>query len=265
MRKAASPLKDYKMYSGFLSREFSRTYVVSRFACSAKFARALELSLASFSLIVAVLAQVLYAVHFYKPHFQSDDAVLSMLAESMWEQGTLFPRGWITNNGDLMVPSGALLIAPLISWLPNGFNLHAIAGIFAIVIMLVSAFMFLRQRKVDTPILVATIAMCASGISWYCAHVIYQQTTYLWWPAGFFIGATLICKHREVRASKTDGLAFGAALFLVVSCVSFANPARTFIMLFLPLYAFDRALVVSTGKGSAGPFHYFLDRLGIRD
>ncbi len=65
-------------------------------------------------LVCVVVAQVLYAIHFYKPHFQSDDAVLNMLAESMWSQRTLFPMGWVTNNGDLMVPSGAQLVAPLL-------------------------------------------------------------------------------------------------------------------------------------------------------
>ena len=68
--------------------------------------------------VVAVLLLVLYVVHFGRSDFSSDDTALSLQAESMWEQGSLFPAGWVGNNGDLMLPSGVLLIAPLLAWFP---------------------------------------------------------------------------------------------------------------------------------------------------
>jgi len=213
----------------------------------------------------AFVAQILYAVHFYKPHFQSDDAVLNMLAEAMWEQGTLLPRGWITNNGDLMVPSGAILLAPLLSWIPNGFHAHAIVGVFAIVVMLLAFVWFLQQRIHDVSILAAATAVCLSGLSWYCAHAIYQQTTYLWWPAGFFVGAALIWKSWRARPDRNASRWCGIALFLLVAIICFANPARTVIMFVLPLYAFDRALALSNGTNPGGLAKHWLHRFGVGD
>ncbi|MFZ1390299.1 MAG: hypothetical protein WAS23_01790 [Dokdonella sp.] len=230
------------------------------------FLRSFELGTAACAFAIAVVAQVLYAIHFYKPHFQSDDAVLNLLAESMWKQGSLFPEGWISNNGDLMVPSGALLIAPFLSWLPNGFGLHAIAGVFAIVVMLAAFLWLLRHKVRDASILLVAGAFCASGLSWYCAHVLYQQTTYLWWPAGFFAGAALIWKRRQSKAPAAGSRWIGTMLFLLVAIVCFANPARTCIMLVLPLYAFDRALMASSGgMNGHGAVRRWLERSGARD
>jgi hypothetical protein len=217
------------------------------------------------ALAVTTLAQLLYAIHFYKPHFQSDDAVLNMLAAAMWEQRTLFPEGWITNNGDLMVPSGALLVAPLLSWMPNGFHAHAVAGVFAIVVMLAIFAWFLRQGTPDKAIIAVASAICASGLSWYCAHAIYQQTTYLWWPAGFFLGATLIWKFRQREDTGARPKWLGPLLFFLVFAICFANPARTAIMLVFPLYVFDRALVAVRPERPASLLSRLLRRLGLLD
>ncbi len=224
-------------------------------------ARVGVLMLACVSLACASVAQLLYILHFYKPHFQSDDAVLNMLAESMWNQGSLFPQGWVTNNGDLMVPSGALLVAPLLSWVPNGFEAHAVAGVFALLTMLCAFFWFLAQKVRDPAILMIAVAVCASGLSWYCAHAIYQQTTYLWWTAGFFVCATLIWKWRRDRDAGKKSVWIGAALFGLVFAICFANPARTAIMFVLPLIAFDRGL--GGDSRSAGMLMRMLSRLGL--
>ena len=204
--------------------------------------RAVERTWLLATLACVIAAQLLYAIHFYKPHFQSDDAVLNMLAESMWNHGSLFPLGWTTNNGDLMVPSGALLVAPLLSWIPNGYHAHSVVGLFAIAAMLLAFTWFVRQRIKDISVVTVAAAACISGLSWYCAHAIYQQTTYLWWPGGFFVGATLVWKWWQQRDAGRRALGLGVALFVLVFTICFANPARTAIMFLLPLYAFDRAL-----------------------
>lgn len=214
-------------------------------------------------LVCVVVAQVLYAIHFYKPHFQSDDAVLNMLAESMWSQRTLFPMGWVTNNGDLMVPSGALLVAPLLSWIPNGYEAHAVAGVFSIAAMLFAFTWFVRQRISDPSVTAIATAACISGLSWYCAHAIYQQTTYLWWPGGFFVGATLIWKWRRARELDRPSRGLGVALFMLVFAICFANPARTAVMFVLPLYAFDRGLEAWNRDGTGGTLKRWSRRLGL--
>jgi len=227
--------------------------------------RDIERLSAFLAFLLVLAAQLLYAVHFYKPHFQSDDAVLNMLAESMWEQRSLFPHGWMTNNGDLMVPSGALLMAPLLEWLPSGFRAHSVAGVFAIGLMLVAFTGFLRQGVQDRAVLLVAAAACISGLSWWCAHPVYQQTTYVWWPAGFFAGSFLIWKWRNCVPPAEAPSWAGVLLFLLVFVVCFANPMRTIVMLVFPLYMFDRALAASIGTRGASIATSWLDRMGLRD
>lgn len=256
--------KDKQLYrAGNVLRSITPSGAERRWRHSLGIFRFAERTGAIAALICVLVAQILYAVHFYKPHFQSDDAVLNMLAESMWSQGSLFPAGWVTNNGDLMVPSGALLVAPLLSLMPNGYDAHAVAGLFSIAAMLFAFTWFIRQRIRDTSVVAIAAAACISGLSWYCAHAIYQQTTYLWWPGGFFIGATLIWKWRREREMDRHGRGWGIALFMLVSTICFANPARTAIMFVLPLYAFDRALEGWGKDEPGGVLKRWAYRLGL--
>lgn len=187
---------------------------------------------------------VSYVTHFGKPDFSSDDAVLSMQAESMWEQGTLFPKGWIYNNGDTLMPSGTLIVAPLLAWFPNNYELHAVVGIFAIALLFFSVIRFLIAVAVPRPLIWVAVAVVASGLSRASAIMLYLQTTYVWWPAGFFLGAATILHHRRANgfAKPIVGCNW-IAIATIVFLMGFANPSRALLMLVIPLYAFDRALV----------------------
>lgn len=200
-----------------------------------------------FALTTVVL--LLYVAHFFRADFSSDDAVLNLLAEAMYEQGRLLPRGWVVNNGDLMMPSGALLIAPLLAWWPNGFGLHAVASVTLSVTLLALAAGFLRLQRIAWPAVLVTLTLLASGFSKEFTVMVYGQTTYFWWPAGFLAGASLLLLHHRRRADAAP-TAFRrqfldwrlALLALVVAAISFANPNRVLVMMVLPLYAFDRML-----------------------
>lgn len=224
---------------------------------------------ASVALLVVVLALGLFVAHFYRAYFSSDDAVLSMLAQSMYDQGRLFPEGWITNNGDLMMPSGALLLAPLLAWFPNGFNLHAFVSLVTIALMLIPFACFLRAARVPLPVLLLATAIVASGFSWISAVLIYAQTTYMWWPAGFMVGATLIWKLRtqgdHYSGGRFDLLAI--ALFALIFVLCLANPGRVAVMMVLPLLAFDRAVALrleGTAVSETG-YRKWIRLLGLRD
>lgn len=197
--------------------------------------------------IVALL--LAYVAHFGKPDFSSDDAVLSMQAESMWEQGSLFPEGWVYNNGDLLTPSGTMLIAPLLTWFPNSYELHAVAGIFAVLMLLGSMIRYLVLMKVPAPIICVAVAIAASGLSRMSAIMLYLQTTYIWWPAGFLLGAAILLQQSSANASTWMKPRLGLiALSLIVFLLSFTNPGRALLMLVLPLYVFDRALEWSKSR-----------------
>lgn len=199
--------------------------------------------------VLTATVLLLYVAHFFRPDFSSDDAVLNLLAEAMYEQGRLLPHGWVVNNGDLMMPSGALLIAPLLAWWPNGFGLHAVASVTLSVTLLALAAWFLRVQRIAWPAVLVTLTLFASGFTREFTVMVYGQTTYFWWPAGFLAGAGLLLQHHRHRAGAA-GTTFGrqfldwrlVLLGVVVAALSFANPNRVLVMMVLPLYAFDRML-----------------------
>ncbi|MEO7432127.1 MAG: hypothetical protein ABIV12_08610 [Dokdonella sp.] len=215
-----------------------------------------SVALAICSFAALAICLVLFVVHFGRQFFGSDDAVVNMLAETMWQQGRLLPRHWINNNGDLMMPSIALIVAPLLNWFPNSFGLHSIGGVFAAVILLGSLMRALRAFAIPWIVVLFVATLMASGFCSSFITVVYTQTTYFWWPAGFFMGATLIYNHRQPSRSVRSSARWRIALLAtLIFSVSFANPARVAVMMVLPLYVFDRVLHVGSeqfGRGHSG-------------
>lgn len=199
-------------------------------------------------LLSTVSVLLLYVGHFFRADFSSDDAVLNLLAQAMYEQGRLFPKGWVTNNGDLMMPSGALLLAPLLHWWPNGFAAHAFVSIVLSVSLLAIVAGFLRLQRLSWTAVSLVLILLASGFTTEFTIMVFGQTTYFWWPAGFLLGASLLLLHHRRREMfATDARRWTEwrliALFVLVAVISLANPNRVAVMMVLPLIAFDRTLV----------------------
>lgn len=233
---------------------------------SGKMSKSIAMAAITIAFIAAASLLVLYVVHFGRSDFSSDDSVLSLQAESMWEQGTLLPDGWVGNNGDLMLPSGVLLLAPLLNWFSNSYELHAVAGVFSIVLMLGTFCTFLLRGKVPLPIVLLAATVLASGLSRMSAIMLFLQTTYVWWPSAFFLGATVIWRERQLLSSGNAFSAFGIALLgLVVFLTTFANPGRALLMVVFPLYVFDRYLAIVKPSRHSAPGTQWLSNLGIRD
>jgi hypothetical protein len=72
--------------------------------------------------------------------------------------------------------------------------------------------------------------------------MVFAQTTYCWWSAGFFAGAALICRYRRTCPGPVGRWSSVILVFALVFAISFANPARVLLMMVLPLYAFDWTL-----------------------
>jgi len=210
--------------------------------------------IATSTLVVVVAILLWYLADFYRPLFNSDDAVLSMLGEAIWQQGRLLPVGWINNNGDLMMPSGALITALLFHWLPNGYSAHAVASTFAVFFMLGSLGWLLCALQIPRAVILFLLTFVAAGVSYDFSSMVFAQTTYVWWSAGFFVGAGMLCQERSRLPSLSQNRWIRpVSLFVLVFGVSFANPARVGLMMVLPLYALDRALALGGRKGGAPP------------
>ena len=186
-----------------------------------------------------------YVLVFYRPYFNSDDAALSMLADEIWKQGRLLPLNWVNNNGDLMVPSGAWIVAFMRTWMPNGYAAHSAASVFAVFVSLGALAWLLKVLRMPSLVIFCLTAVFAAGVSYDFTFMLYAQTTYVWWSAGFCIGAALICRERLYRNESGTSRRWTRTvlLFLLVALVSFANPARVALMMVLPLYVLDRALM----------------------
>lgn len=203
-------------------------------------ALARAVALAAFVSVVAIV--LLYILHFARTALNSDDAVFSLLAGVMSEQGRVLPEGWIYINGDLWMPSITLIIASLLHWMPNGFHVHSIANLAAIAAVLWSLVWLMRVLRMPWPVVICIATLVASGPSLLFAYQVYVQTSYLLWPLGFLIGAALIARYRladpimPVMRWRTPLL-----LFVVIFLVSFSNPARVLVTTLLSLYLLDRA------------------------
>lgn len=218
----------------------------------------------AFMLVLTIL--IVYVLHFAKSDFSSDDAVLSLQAELMWRQHTLFPSGWIGNNGDLMMPSGALIIAPLLTLFRNSFELHAVASVLVIGLLLGSFAQFLRTAGIRPLVILIATTIVATGLSRISAIMLYVQTTYVWWPAFFFIGATLILLHRNsVHATTLSTNLRVGAMTVLVFLITVSNPGRSAVMLVFPLYAFDRVLLQQRELLKGSRKLPFSTRLGLAD
>lgn len=197
--------------------------------------------------VTTLATLLLYVGHFFKPDFSSDDAVLNLLAEAMHAQGRLLPEGWIGNNGDLMMPSGALLIAPLLGAWPNGFGVHAFASVVLSVLLVLVAAGLLRLAGRSWTATAAVLTVLASGLAFHFTIMVFAQTTYVWWPGGFLAGAALLLLHHRPGAVGAEAGVPGGrwplpCLAVLVALIAFANPGRVGIMMVLPLCAFERAL-----------------------
>src|SRR5690606_16097564 len=129
----------------------------------------------------------------------------------------------------------------------------AVAGVLAVALMLLSFLTFLKSARVPIPIVLLATAVLATGPSRLLAIMLFLQTTYVWLAAGFFISVTLIWRRFCARETgQRPGIAGLISLSAIVFLLSFANPGRAVVMLLLPLYVFDRALVLHLPRSDAG-------------
>ncbi|QNP49869.1 hypothetical protein [Diaphorobacter aerolatus] len=165
-------------------------------------------------------------------NFTSDEAVLNMLGREIYQHGSVFPRNWITANGDLMLPSGTLIIAALLNFFPNNFEMHAFVSILLTAVFLFSIHYALRTYARQSYFL--PMAIFASGVSFKYTQMVLLQTTYFWWITAFFLTISVFANHRFSRPG------FGAQILvaLMSACVSLSNPGRAMLMYVLPALAF---------------------------
>lgn len=170
-----------------------------------------------------------------KQNFTSDEAVLNLLAREIFQYKNLFPSNWITTNGDLMFPSGTLIVAPLLQFFPNSFELHAVASVLLTLVFFIALHWVLKAYSLPSYFL--PMALFASGISIKYTQMVFLQTTYFWWVCAFFLTIAAFANHRFTHPWR-GSLVFTA---LVSAAVSLSNPGRAMLMYVVPAMAFITA------------------------
>ncbi|MBT9551220.1 MAG: hypothetical protein IV088_10260 [Hydrogenophaga sp.] len=199
------------------------------------FSKRSELALNAFgaaSLLFLCALLFKYLAFQSRQNFTSDDAVLNLLAREVYQHGRLFPENWVTANGDLMLPSGTLIIAPLLHFFPNSFELHAVVSVILTGVFLFSVHWTLKTHSHNSYFL--PMALFASGISFKYTQMVLLQTTYFWWVCAFFLTIAVFAKNRFTRPRSREIL----LAVLISAAVSLSNPSRSMLMYALPALAF---------------------------
>ena len=197
------------------------------------------------SMLLSIAILVAYIVCFSQPEFNSDCATNSLQAQAMYEQGTLYPPSWKVANGDMIFPSAAVLIAPMLSWLPNGFLVNAIAATTLSLALLASLGYFLRIADISWPATALIVMTLALGFSRAFILMTYLETANVWWPLAFFVLAGLVVSDDlRARAGNARTVVLPLLIFIASLVISLKNPSRVAIMVLLPALVFSRALAV---------------------
>lgn len=169
----------------------------------------------------------------YQDCFHSDSAAKVLLAREITETGSFFPPEWNYVNNDLCLSFKPAFILPLLAFLPAGYMVHAISGLFSSGFILMGIWLLLGITNVDLSRRVWIVAVFAAGISGFMAENLYGQVSY--GTGVFFSCCVLFFTFRYLNADEKKKKYFGVALFAVLWIVFWSNPQRALIYYGIPL------------------------------
>lgn len=184
-------------------------------------------------LLCSIAVISLYLLRYAIADFTSDAAMNSILARMMYEEGTVFPRHWVISNGEGPFPSTAMLIAPFLAVIPNGFTIHAVFSWLLTVALIGSFYFCVRQIGISRWLSLLGASVFSVGFSYPFVRMTYVETAYFWWPFGF-----LFCTGCFVIAIEKRCMIYRVLGLFVLFLICLKNPQRTAVMLVLPLLIF---------------------------
>lgn len=224
-------------------------------------ARLLERRVLPLLLVLNLLLLLYYLVVDYQYVVHSDSAVMNLLAQEIHETGQLFPRGWNYANGDLWLLFPQAFIVPWLGWLPNGYPLHALAGLVSAALVLLGAWWvggMLGQSRLAR---LLSLVVLAGGISVNMAENLYGQAAY-----GVLFALTCGLAVSGWRVLHEEGGArwgWGALHALLVLLVFWSNPQRAAVFYGLPLILATLALQCTPGLPSLAAVRQQRRRAGV--
>ena len=134
------------------------------------------LVLAVFALNLTFL--ILYIFKFYQNDFHSDSAAKVLLAKEIYHTGSFFPKEWNYVNGDIFILFGHAVIAPLLGFMPAGFQVHAISGLISSTLILSGFWLITGFASLHFNYRLLIISVFTGGISVFMAESLFGQGAY---------------------------------------------------------------------------------------
>lgn len=174
-----------------------------------------------------------YIFYGFQLFFHTDSAFKVLLAREILESGSYFPKDFNYVNGDLFVLFGHTFILPMLSVLPAGFTVHALAGLISSGLILLGTWLVSGLASVGVTQRLIVVAIIAGGFSGLTAEALYGQTAYgtIFYCACFI----LFLSWQYVISSGTKRYYLGSALAFLIVIVFWANPSRAVVYYLLPL------------------------------
>lgn len=173
-----------------------------------------------------------YIVVDYGYTLHSDSAAKNLLAQEIYDTGEYFPRDWNYVNGDLWVLYVHTLILPLLPFLPNGYGLHAFAGLTTALLVLLGTWCLADMAGLSRRARLAALVLLACGMSPNMAENLYGQAGYgFMYAMGAFL---LYSQWRGLHAAGRRRALWLAASAVLAVLVFWANPQRAAVYYGLP-------------------------------
>ena len=165
--------------------------------------------------------------------FNSDSAIKVLLAKEIFDSGSYFPKDWVYANQDLWVLSWHTLIIPLLNFFPAGYTVHAIVGLIAYALVLLSLWLVLSVISISSTMKLMVMTVFASGISLTLTENLYGQYSY---GTIFVYYCLIIYSSWKILEFQSRSHLFNSSLlFLLLFALSWANPLRSLIYYVGPL------------------------------
>ncbi|MBA3352756.1 MAG: hypothetical protein H0U23_10085 [Blastocatellia bacterium] len=196
---------------------------------------------------------IVYNAQTVRSLLTSDAVAKNLIAAEMARSNEIFLTDWYYVNGDLWTFFSHFLILPLLAFFPNGFALHAFAGLVTGTLVLLFSWWVLRSLKTPALSKILMLAVLASGISGSMAWALFGETGYGWVLLTSLMFLSLLLPFflddNELDRRLRGTLAVLIALLSFI--VHLGNPTRALASYFIPALGGLTALLLAPTAADA--------------
>lgn len=196
---------------------------------------------------------IVYNTQTVRSLLTSDAVAKNLIAAEMARSNEIFLTDWYYVNGDLWTFFSHFLILPLLAFFPNGFAMHAFAGIVSATLVLLFSWWLLRSLRTPALSMILMLAVLASGISGSMAWALFGETSYGWVLLTSLMFLSLLLPF--FTGDNELGHRFRGTLVVLIALLSFVvhlgNPTRALASYLIPAAGGLTALLIAPTAADA--------------